>query len=101
MTVRTYVTDELCPFCGCNILEGLCKHVYEEGGRDFEYECPSCEHIVEIEVEPVPAFSISKPEAPQHRLAADGGIGCAICGGPKWNHMVRGHDYIPPATAKA
>lgn len=71
MSVRTYATDETCPVCGVNILEELRQHVYEEGGRDFEYECPSCEHMMYIEVEPVPAFSISTIESSPTPDAAD------------------------------
>jgi len=50
MSVHTYITDELCPNCGSNILESLVNHVYAEGGRDFETECPNCKTMLEIEV---------------------------------------------------
>ena len=65
MTVKTYVTDTLCPCCEKDILQSLLNRVYSEGGRDFEWEC-DCGNLLSVEVNPVPAFSIMKSEAPQH-----------------------------------
>ena len=78
MSVHQYSTDEKCPNCGVNILENLTNHVYSEGGRDFEYECPSCGHGLDIIVQPVPAFSISKLGATQQHMQSDI---CPVCGG--------------------
>ena len=74
MSVHTYITDELCPNCGSNILESLVNHVYAEGGRDFETECPNCKTMLEIEVQPVPAFTIAKVAVKQNMHLTDGGL---------------------------
>jgi hypothetical protein len=71
MSVRNYVTDEKCPNCDLVILNQLCNHVYSEGGKDFEYECPGCGGMLSIEVEPVPAFAISRLERPNTVLQSD------------------------------
>lgn len=71
MSVHQYSTDEKCPNCGVNILQELSNHVYSEGGKDFEYECPSCGHGLEITVEPVPAFSISEVKSTLTMREAD------------------------------
>ena len=62
MPVRTFSTDEKCPNCKVNIYDSLHSHVFENGGRDFEFECPSCGRVLEITVEPVPAFKITEPK---------------------------------------
>lgn len=80
MPIRTYKSDEVCPNCGCNIYDNLANHVYSEGGRDFEIKCPNCETMLEIEVEPVPAFAIKKV-AVEYGVQADGAI-CPDCHEP-------------------
>jgi hypothetical protein len=71
MSVRTYTTDEICPNCNSNIWEALVNHVFSEGGRDFETECPNCNTMLEIEVQPVPAFTIAKV-AVEQSVQSDG-----------------------------
>jgi len=73
--------DNLCPNCRTNIRQELLNHVYSEGGRDFETECPCCETMLEIGVEAVPSFTIAKiavehsvePTAPRIKAGDDFG----------------------------
>jgi predicted RNA-binding Zn-ribbon protein involved in translation (DUF1610 family) len=71
MSIEIYRTDEKCPNCGVNILRELTNHVYSEGGKDFEYECPSCGCGLEIMIVPVPAFTISKVKSALTQRGAD------------------------------
>jgi phage FluMu protein Com len=71
MSVRTYVTDDKCPHCDRNILEEITAHVYQEGGKDFQFQCPRCENMLDIEINPVPSFSIAKVEAAQQMREPD------------------------------
>lgn len=70
MTVKNYVTDIACPKCGADILEQLRNH-YSESGGDFTTQCSNCETLLDIFVEPVPAFSIELHAARTHRPAYD------------------------------
>jgi|GEM_PF-5494339 len=67
MKVYTYMTDDSCPNCGSNIRNALLDHVYSEGRRDFKTKCPNCSTMLEISVEAVPSFLITKAVA-EHNL---------------------------------
>lgn len=71
MPFRSYKTDEKCPNCKVDIFNELEAHVFQEGGVGFDFECPSCNTMLVIEIEPVPAFKISRVNAPQHSVQSD------------------------------
>lgn len=55
---KTYTTDTNCPQCTTDIYPELLNHVFQEGGGDFEIECPGCHNILNVTVEAIPSFSL-------------------------------------------
>ena len=57
---KTYLTYCVCSSCGYDLDQRLTEHVFTHGGNDFEHTCPMCGAVFEVEVEPIPAFKITK-----------------------------------------
>jgi hypothetical protein len=56
MTIKIFSTDTLCPNCGTDIYSAIHTMLFENGAVDFEFQCPACNIILNVSVEPVPSF---------------------------------------------
>ena len=57
---KTYITDFECSACGFDLSERLNDHVFTNGGNDFEHTCPVCGTVFEVEVHPIPTFTLTR-----------------------------------------
>jgi len=56
MTLKIISTDTLCKNCGADIYNAVCQRVFEGAGGFFDFECPVCNTVFSVDVEPVPSF---------------------------------------------
>lgn len=57
---------EKCPNCEADLSESLFKYFHSGGdySMNFEYQCPHCGAIIDVEVEAVPQFLCALAERP-------------------------------------
>jgi hypothetical protein len=48
----------ICPNCKMPIGDEISQRFFNEPSTYFDFECPSCLHTLEIEVEAVPVFKV-------------------------------------------
>lgn len=74
-SVAYVYSDSECPHCSQVVnYDRVYQKFFELASPSgFEYPCPHCEKLIEVSVEPVPAFTFNK--AVEHVNAADGGEG--------------------------
>ena len=75
-----------CPICG-KPYESMKRNKF--GGAEYHHAG-----------DPLNVFcqqSSASYKAAEQNVQRTGGL-CAACGGPEWNHMVRGHEFVPTAS---
>ena len=57
---------EKCPNCDANLSESLFQyfHSFADYSMNFEYQCPHCTAIIDVEVEAIPQFLCALAERP-------------------------------------